>query len=265
MINTKEIIDLISDEINQIISVDNVYKGISIHISNEQQFIKEKTRKTGSIYIVVKFGQASVNFGQIMLPATISAVSEQNNVVLCQRLLMEFANTYTLKWNDNDTIKQIYTSPSDVINFNDVFDDYRSVFNLAATFLISENTNPIKKIEYGVTVDNVTTYSQIDCITSALSFSTQPDTQPYTMNNNFTSTINKTGTRTLALVSYLVDNGFFNDCLDIMMATKDLNLSYNMKITFKNNKSYTGVFKLISFDLQQDVGNLPIISVTLTN
>ena len=51
------------------------YKNYKLDVSLEQDFIKREKMTPDTIYVVIKFSQATVNYGQTTLPVTITALS----------------------------------------------------------------------------------------------------------------------------------------------------------------------------------------------
>lgn len=121
----------------------NLYKDYNVIIAKEQDFDKHAKNglKPKTIYIVIKFGGASINYGQTVLPVTFTVLSEQNKCEIAQTLLTDYVNKYNLESNQDLTIKQVYESPSVSSNFNIVYEGYRSILNVTAFFVISENAN----------------------------------------------------------------------------------------------------------------------------
>lgn len=256
MIDFQDIQNLIASELQTLVVNDDKYADVKVYISNEQQFVKTKDREKGAIYIVIKYLQASINFGQTVLPITLNIISERNKMNIAQTMLMEFAQTYNLTMNEDNTIKQVYTSPMVTSNFNEIFDGFRSVLYTSGTFLISENTNT-GEVYYNDTLVNL--------ITMGISFNIQLDSQPYASSGNFTKSVGKFGTYTLALVTYLTTDELVNECLKITCKEEDVNTTFPLTIKFKNGVELSADFKMSSFDFQQDIGNLPTVSITFTN
>lgn len=144
MIEFKNILRMIENQFNEIIhSGDCVYKGFHVSVAEEQDFNRIKCQDdTNHIYIVVKFLAADINYGQVLLPITITAVSEDRKLDVCKRLLFEFADRNNMKIDENSTIKQFYTSPQVMSNFEEIYDGYRSLLYLSGVFTINENANP---------------------------------------------------------------------------------------------------------------------------
>ena len=65
----EEVMELLTKQFAEVMTKDSeFYENYHIYLSNEQQYVKEKNREKGAIYIVVKFLPASLNFGQTILP-----------------------------------------------------------------------------------------------------------------------------------------------------------------------------------------------------
>ena len=144
LIDIEKIIDLLEGQLGEVMADDEEYfSETRFVLSNEQQYVKESQRHKNTIYIVVKFMPATINFGQVVLPITLTAVSEHNNIEKCQRLLLDFSQYWNLKniGISDYSVFQIYSSPSITSNFNEVYDGFRSAFSMSGTFLISKNSN----------------------------------------------------------------------------------------------------------------------------
>lgn len=267
MIDYKEIMQLISEQFATIMSADaEYYNEYSIILSNEQQYIKSKNKDPNKIYIVVKFLNATLNFGQSVLPITMNALGESNKIEACQRLLLEYAQTFNLKNNADNTIKQTYTSPSSLSNFNTVYDGFRTLFYMSGTFLISKNTNPLESLKF---IKDGVNY-EIEPISFQDSFDTQPDTQPFYNENNMTRSVVKVGTYTFVIHLYLTNTELLTQVLSIIArdTTKypqGVNTTFMFEFTYKNGIVYKDNFKIVNASKQQNIGELPMISLTFTN
>ena len=120
------------------------YNGYFVTVAEEQDFNRIMDKSPNHIYIVVKFLSASINYGQLLLPITITAISEDRKLNVCKKLLFEYSDINNLKLSNDETIKQFYTSPQVMSNFEEIYDGYRSLLTLSGTFLINRNANPYK-------------------------------------------------------------------------------------------------------------------------
>lgn len=256
----EEIMELLKREFAEVMAKDEeYYENYKIYLSNEQQYVKEQSREKGAIYIVVKFLPASLNFGQTVLPITINAIAEQNKIEVCQKLLLELAQTYNLTTDSSETIKQTYTSPANTSNFNEVFNGFRSLFYMSGTFLISKNSNPCK-----LYYDD----EEVTCITLAQSFDAQLDSQTFFNTKNFTKSVGMYGTYSLNFTTYLTDTELLNKVLAICLRSSEDGVNSTFKFTIVYNNGYKIEdleFKLVNFSVQQNIGEMPIASLTFTN
>jgi len=258
MLLTEDIMNLITRELNVTMGADaDYYSGYKLMISNEQQFVSEDDRDAGIIYIVVKFLQGNLNFGQTTMPVTITAVSEQNGIEVCQKLLYEFSNTYNLTSDVNDEIQQTYTSPVVSGNFSDVFSGFRSLFMMTGTFLYSKHANPATITYGGVAVPMINLtwkYSiALNSITTAES-------------NHLTTSKAEYATWAINITTYLLDSGLVDDCMEAICTNTLNDKEYELIVTFKNGRSLTNTtFKLKDMTGEQPIGNQPVVSLSFTN
>lgn len=282
MYNINDIMNLIEKQMLEIMQEDyEYYKKYNIRLSNEQYYINPEDRKEpNTIYIVVKFLPADITFNQNVVPVTITAVSEYNKIEACQRLLLEYAQTYNLAndvWEGKINYDQTYTTPQVMSNFSEVYYGYRNTLFMSGTFLLSYNSNPSKLYYLKEKIINDVTIIEeqlIDAINFSESFNIQMDSQPFFGTNNRTRSIGKFGTHTINFTMFLVDDDICNDILKIVLtdfndkdviSNEDINKTYTFKIVYrKEGQSCTKKFKLVSFDKTNNAGEMPIVSVTFT-
>lgn len=274
--------EIIQRQFLEVMSSDvDYYKQYNIILSNEQQYVKSKDRNQNNIYIVVKFVPGSLNFGQNVIPININALGEGNKLEVCQRLLLEYAQQFNLgdpinidsassEDGNRYIIKQIYTQPQVMSNFNPSWNEFRSLFFMTGTFLVGKNSVPITKITYYETEDSEEG-ANIDFINTSWEFSIQLDSQAFYGTDSRTTSKSKIGTLTLGIISYLTDNP---------LCTKIRGIAWNMKNLAPNGIKevfYLSVefadgevaekmkFSLVSGNSPQNIGEFPLISMTFTN
>lgn len=260
-----KIYELIMKQFNEVMGKDpEYYSKYKVYVSIEQQYVTPDKREKGAIYIVIKYLPASLNYGQVVLPITINALAENNKIEVCQKLLLEFAQTYNLTQNEDNTILQTYTSPANASNFNEVYDGFRSLFYMSGTYLISENANTFKVYVTGES-------EEVPCLSTGLNFDIQLDTQGTFKSDNFTKSVGLLGTYTMTFACYLTNTPLLNKTLAISL--KDLekepdgvNTTFYFDLVFKNGLSIKNVaFKLVNLSIQRNVSEMPIVSMTFTN
>lgn len=232
-LNYDEILTLIHGQLLEYMNAPGNYerfKGYKIIMSREQQFMKVKDKDPNAIYIVLKFGAADVVFGQTVLPVTIIALSEQDNIEAITALLYEYAQTYNLKRANDETINQMYESPSVTSNFSPLYAGYRSTVVMSAAFVIGKNSNEYKVYYYytvkeraGKDEDGKDLYREVEYadevpqMSASFAFVANPDTQAFYNSNDFTRSVIGFGGVTLGFTTFVLsDNRLINDVLDIL-------------------------------------------------
>lgn len=275
LIDVEKIIDLLEQQFGEVLAEDEDYfSETRFVLSNEQQYVKKKDRAQNTIYIVVKFMPASINFGQVVLPFTLSAVSEHNNIEKCQRLLLDFSQYWNLKTVgvSDYSVFQLYSSPNVNSNFNEVYDGFRSVFNMSGTLLISKNSNACTLYFY----TDSNTKEEVECISSQINFNIQLDPQAYYNTENRTESVAQIGTLAIGVSAYLVSSddplkpNLFDKILYVISknatyAPDGINTTFYFDIKYKNGVTLTNIpFKLASFSQQQTIGEIPLATVSFT-
>lgn len=146
LVNFKYVMGIIEDQFEQVMQTDqNYYKNYKFEISNEQFWVSEDDREANTIYIIIRFSPADIDYGQLIMPFTIQAISEENGLSAAQRLLLEYAQYFnlTIKKDDinNKIIYQSYTTPTVSSNYEIVYDGFRSIFMMSGSILLSKNIN----------------------------------------------------------------------------------------------------------------------------
>ena len=142
IINTKSILSVISSQIADIINDDDehYYEGLEIDIKEEQMFVGEETETSpNTIYVVVSFLPASIDYGQTAIPITFRIISEQNNLERTRTLFNEYAERYNLMWNADKTMQQTYEIPSVMSSFNEIYEGFRTALTMPGAVLLIEN------------------------------------------------------------------------------------------------------------------------------
>lgn len=132
------IINLIEEQFATVKARNTDFSSINFVVADEQSFVKIKDKNPKYLYIVVRFSPASINFGQATLPLEFVVAGVQNETRLTQAFLNAFVNAYNLK--DENDVTQLYMTPRVSLNFNDVYNGFRSLFSVSGTWLIGDNT-----------------------------------------------------------------------------------------------------------------------------
>lgn len=278
----KKMMEIIERQFLEVMAGDpGFYSKYKIILSNEQQYVKESNRDKNNVYIVVKFVPGSLNFGQNLMPININALGEGNKIEVCQRLLLEFAQQFNLSEpidipsnesgdGNRYIVKQIYTQPQVLSNFNASWNEFRSLFFMSGSFLIGKNSVPITSITYfeSESAENGTV---IDFINTSWDFSIQLDSQAFYGTDSRTTSKSKIGTLTLSVISYLMDSPLFSKIIGIAwndktLAPNGIKETFFLTVEFANGVTIQKMkFSLANANCPQNIGEFPLISMTFTN
>ena len=275
MIEPQVIMDMLTRQFLEIMSNDYAYyKKYQIELSREQYYVRNTERDPRKIYIVVKFLESDINYNQVTMPINFNIIAEKNKIDVCQRLLLEFAQTYNLRQekNGNSIIRQVYSSPTVMTNFIDIQDGLRSLLFMSGTFLISENMNPVKiyvsETEY---VDDNGNREELDYVNFSSTFDIQTDPQAYFNSNNRTITTNKVATFSFSVTVYNTTTSYLlNKVMDIEFEDfdsqpLDIETPFYFDLEYENGKTYKDkAFKLVNVTRQNVIANMPTVSLTFT-
>lgn len=275
VINYSEILALLKTEFAAVQATKATFADFNIVVGDEQVFAKQKDANPNSIYVAIKFGQASINFGQSVLPVTIQVIGTYNHIRPTQDFLNTFANTYNR--TDANGIQQLYMSPTANMNFSEVYNGFRSIFSLYGTFVISNGTLiKVKQVEYSYqTIENgvtVTKTETIDIIHYTDRTENSLDTNPYPDNNGRTRSYGAFQTFAFSIVTYPDGSKqFFKDIMKWKFDTtrSHQNDTFQLKILLENSgiseaNLPTWNYKCHSANFEQTIGENPTITLAFS-
>lgn len=288
-INYEEVVQLVRNNIASVME-DPYYDGYDIEVTSEIQFLKKKEAYKNRIYIVIKFSPATIFFGQTVLSLTITALSEQNHLFVCQKLLSDYAHKFNLTF-DGDNIQQIYETPTVLLNFNEVYDGFRSVLSMSGTLVITTTINRFDFYYHYKDDNGKDVAEKVDLISSFFNFDNSIDSQAFYGTHDFASSIAKIASLACGFNVYLFTNSrLINDCMKIVSLaglneegeidkTNNIDNAFELEIRFKAKEKYINEedgkehekyilnpiqtkFKLISLRAESDLGELPILNLS---
>lgn len=245
------------------------YNGTKIILSKEQQFIKLKDKDPNAIYIVVQFGSADVLFGQTVLPVTIVAMTEQNKIDLAYTLFYEYAQKYNLVRVNDNTINQVYESPSMSSGFNELWDGFRGMVTMSAAYVIGKNSNEYSVYYYYEKPSIGLVAEEVPMISATYAFVGSPDTQAFYNNHNYVKSEIGFGGMTIGFSAFIMtDSQMMNDILSIFgEVPTDCTMVPVIRPTDEIQKDANGVYQVkrngvwVNIDKMQpasSVNNTPV-------
>jgi len=258
------ILNLIAQELNDALDSESNTK---IFITDEQSFIKEKDKNPEGIYVVVRFNRASTVLNQSVLPVILTIMGFENEVENTQSLFNKFISENNMKV-END-ITQIWMSPEVILNFNNVWTGYRSLFTISGTFVIGNGTVRINKITYKYTSDEEVKTEDIAVIGFMDITEASINTQPYSNTKGRTRSHGSFITNAFSIVIYPVGNLEFVQKLmewkyDFSSNHEDDDWLLSGEFINSRTNMPESVWKCRSANFSQKIGDLPTMEVVFT-
>lgn len=281
-----DIFDLIKSQLNDIMnnSID-YYSKFTFVLENEQVYVNPKDRKEpNKIYIVLKVLPSNISFGVSSVPITLTAVSEQNHIEACQRLLTEYAQAYNFvkgKTIENLYYNQNYKAPASMSSFTEMFTGYRNTFILSGTLILSYNAIHTKYIYYNhynlygeeqnYSIKNTSDYIDLDIVTKNESTVFSMDTQPYSDNYNFSESSPKFAAGSMTFWIYLTNNDFCKKVLKLKHKKKSVmenyfafGIKYYIDDDSDFDETFVELYRLHSVVINDNAGEIPSLNVSFT-
>ncbi len=244
----------ITEKLN-IIKNTNEYD-INIEIASEQAFAKLKTFNPNTIYVIIKKLASTLTYNITTQPVQILAITEQNQLDITKSLLEEFVNTYN--WNaslsDETYVKQQYSSPVVLSNFNEVSYGYRSVIYVAGTLYLMEDVVDIDSL----TIDGV----EYKPLTFSVAYQMTGNTQAVGT-SRIAQTVKNIATLTYTLSVPLLDNDLCNKVRAIMNETTSGNVDFSISVVYTSNTyPLTASMKLINAQIITAPNQAPSLNLS---
>jgi hypothetical protein len=240
--------------------------------------LKDKSPKT--IYIVVRFSPAAINFGQATLPLELAVIGVENEIRNTQNFLNEFVSTFNL--NSDNNITQLYMTPRASLNFNEVYSGFRTLFSVTGTWIIGDNTIRMSSLLFyplggidGEVPEVIPVIAYNDTTENSL------NPQPYPNTHGRTKSYGSFQTFAFSIVLY-PDGGkkmiqkLFKLKFDVTSSHQNDSFVFqlrfdNMDLDYENTNPHTPkdvteiwTYKCKNVDFEQKIGEIPALAVTFT-
>lgn len=238
---------------------DVKYEDLRIIVENERQFTIDKRRTEKTIYVVINYGEASVNFGQSVLPMSFKVITERNTFERAREILMAFATTYNM--TRNGSCLQIYTTPRMINAFQDVADGWRATLVMDSTFIIgSGKTNSIEALY--LIVDKFK--FPVEMLDYRETYGNDLRPQVYPDNGGYGKSISGFATFAFSVTTYYTTSKLC-ELLDAQRYQDNKeNTGYRFEIVTKQGNSITRDYKCAGISLSQKIGENATITATFT-
>lgn len=223
-------------------------------VDSEQAFLKKKDLKPGTIYVLTRELQNDNAPGVDTQPVQVLILSEQNSLELAKGFFGEFAKTYNFHAATYGGVwmKQQYSDPVVLSNFNTVNYGYRSVLYISATLFIMWDVADLKNL----TVDG----NSVLALAFDLSYSMGPNTQQLRDTGLYISrSVKSNATMAITMTVPVQESDLVSKVLGILSEQTDGNDDFTFSFSFGTH-AFTGLkFKLTLAEFAASADNIPTI------
>lgn len=222
-------------------------------VDSEQAFVKNKDLKPNTIYVLTRELQNELSVAVNTQPIQILILAEQDKLDIAMAFFKKFASDNNfVPFEDGTTwVKQQYTEPVVLSNFNTVAYGYRSVLYMAVTLYIMENVADLNNL-----------YIDGDAYTPLtwdLAYSMTPNTQQLAT-ENISSSVKSVSTLSISMTIPLLNNlplvtKVFNILSETNNGNDDFTFAFNLGTT-----GFTGLkMKLTTAEIGTAINDIPAI------
>lgn len=225
-----------------------------VKVEDEQFFLGHNV-EPNTIYVVIKRLSSSIQFNAEIIPLQIMILSEQDGLDKVKILFDTFANRYN--WNvivsNDEYIKEQYTSPVVLSNFNEVAFGYRSVLYMTANLTVMDNVVDIEELK----IDNQV-YTPLSF---GMSYSMTPNTQQKP-DKYISNSVKSVSSFNLSISIPSTLNSLIAKVVHTMSGLNTGNEDFNFKIVLKGlNATIEKNLKLISASMVTAPNQVPNFSL----
>lgn len=250
----------LTDGIYSIQASDSQFRGFKITVTQERQFIERKANQPNSIFIVISFGEATIDYGQSLIPLTLDVYGEERTFTVARALLNAFATKYNL-YRSGEVV-QLWNAPTMVSPFNPTGTNFRALFALTGVIVYSGATgNPVVQFEYVEGSDR----ERLELLTfnDTLSNSLRP--QPSSDGVGRTKSVSAYVTYTIGFSVYVKhDSDFFSKVNAIKYKKLNGDTPFHFVFTHLDGTEYEGEMRLSNYNGTQSTGTQYTATLTFT-
>jgi len=248
-------------------------------VDSEQSFIKKRDFQPNTIYVLTKTLTNDNSIGVDTQPIQILILSEQNSLDICKSFFSDFAKTYNFvvksKRYDVDTsttpetyktmwVKQQYSDPVVLSNFNTISYGYRSVLYMSANLYIMYNVVDL----HDLTIDG----KGYTALTWDMAYTMTPNTQQTTETNEYISkSVKSVSSLAITITLPVVESSLITKVLSILDESDNTTTDTNDTLSYGGNENFYFSFylgqkqfankklKLVSAIMGTAIDNVPVI------
>lgn len=255
-IDYEAIVEKITGQLLACRNSDPIYEPLQLKVENERQFAVEKEMTANTIYVVLHYGEASVNFGQVILPIDFKVISERNKIELVQSLLSLYVSTYNLK--RSGTMAQFYTTPVVDEALIEVKSGWRASISIAGAFLVGSSASDfVEELDYEG--------EAIDFLTYAESYKNDLRPQPTPDGGGYAKSVSGFATHAFTITTYMTTSAFCTKLNAQRYQDNKEDTQYKFTLKLHSGTAYTNrVYRCLSIDVSQKIGDSTILTLAFS-
>ena len=220
-------------------------------VDSEQAFLKNEDFQPNTIYVLTKELANENQIGVDTQPVQILILTEQDSLETADKIFTEYSKYYNWKvvmtsYTEDDVthslwIKQQYTDPVVLSNFNTVDYGYRSVLYISANLYIMTDVVDLKNLK----IDD----ENVQVLSFNLSYSMTPNTQQFqkTTNDFISQSVKSVSNLALTITIPVVETNYILKVLKIMDENDTETTDNNDPLSFGGNENFYFDFYLGSY------------------
>jgi len=228
----------------------------NIQVFDEKSYTNE-VLDPNTITIIIKYLTGTILYTSTVLPIQLMVMTEENSIGIAKMLLESYAqtNNFTSVVIGNDFVKQAFSTPTVVNNFNSIGLGYRSVMFMNATLTITGSVVDL----INLSIDGVVT----KVINASVSYNADPDNQPFP-NSTLNVSVKRFANFTVSIQLPYTDSVFCKKVIDIMRGQVGGNSKFVMQFTFSHapNVVFSHSMLMVGGVFNTTPGDLPTLQVS---
>lgn len=262
IIDYEALTDLIADELYAAQAAEEGLEGCKVLVTQERANVREEDKANPkSVFVAVSFGGATIDYGQSLIPVTLSVYGEQRTFRAARALLNRFAVDNNLKREGR--FKQLWVTPDVEDPISPVGNGYRALFSLSGVIqYFGAGGNPVVEITYRAKPSGDQT--QLFFLQYSPSWSNALRPQPKSDSKGRAESASAYSTFSFGVSAYVASDPFFKRLLSMVYGEEDGDGTYYMTITHLDGTSYSHAFRIAQFSGSQQVATLLTATVTFS-
>lgn len=228
---------------------------------------------SNTIFFVIKVGGGQRNMAVSNSEVNIQVLSEENDFVVARDILDAFVAKYNFKYSDG--IAQSYFLPEFNATQESVYTGFRALLSVRGMVRIPESgflfaTDVVASFDY----DGKDYEYHIPFLNYGYSFSSQTDPQAFAGFKGMTKALNRQGTETISMQTYLPyvegeDDAMNAFTMRIMRISENINAKFHLTVKFVGDGQefsfVDGFFVLAGSSYSQELADLAPWQLTFTS